>query len=388
MARPKKQNSQITKDSIEQDILQVINGQFKKNKKGDVVNFLSQEKFQTTNGWLTTGVDLLDMIFSNQVKGGIPLGRITMFTGLQQSGKSYIASHIMKNCQQQNGLAVYYDIEQSVDPRFIQKIGVDTSKLLYINKLSTVEQVFQSIQKLIITYKQKVSKDRPLVIVVDSIAALSTKSQEQGNYDKTGYFDKANLLGKALRKINLSISQHKVGLVLINQLRQKMGAMPFQDPWQIPGGMAVSFFPSLIVRFAQGTKIKHPVTKEQIGYNMIATTSKNRLAPPKRVVEIPIYYLTGINNEQSWYLKLKKDNVIKNNKLTLQNGQFIDFKPSTFYKKMKEDQTIRNYCYKLLCQLMIKKYNYYDVYNDSNNQELTDDQLQQLYQEEQISTEF
>jgi len=76
-----------------------------------------------------------------------------------------------------------------------------------------------------------------------------------------------------------------------------MGAMPFQDPWQIPGGMAVSFFPSLIVRFAQGTKIKHPVTKEQIGYNMIATTSKNRLAPPKRVVEIPIYYLTGINNE-------------------------------------------------------------------------------------------
>ena len=172
--------------------------------------------------WISTGSSLLDLAISNRPNGGIPVGRITEITGMEASGKSLISAHLLANTQKKDGLAVYIDTENALNEEFARAIGIDVSKMLYI-QLETVEDIFEVIESIIMKGRES-SKDRLVTICVDSVAAATTKLEQAADYEKDGWATaKALVLSKAMRKITQLIGRQRICLVFTNHLRQKLG---------------------------------------------------------------------------------------------------------------------------------------------------------------------
>jgi len=143
------------------------------NKDQKVAYFLGDNDAPTNvNGWVSTGAAMLDLAISNRAYGGLPIGRITEITGLEQSGKSLVSAHLLADTQKQGGIAVLIDTENAVSTDFLEAIGVDVSKLLYV-AADSVEQVFDYTET-IIEKVRSTQKDKKVTIVVDSVAAAST----------------------------------------------------------------------------------------------------------------------------------------------------------------------------------------------------------------------
>jgi recombination protein RecA len=178
--------------------------------------------------FVSTGATMLDLAISNRPHGGLPVGRIVEITGLEGSGKSLICAHVLANIQKLGGVGVLIDTESAVNEEFYSAVGVDWSKLVYVNT-EAIEDVFEIISEVIIKVRES-SKDRPVVIVFDSIAGSSTRSELEGTYAKEGYAtDKSIILSRALRKMTGLLAKQRVLVILTNQLRMKMNAMPFSD---------------------------------------------------------------------------------------------------------------------------------------------------------------
>ena len=206
------------RDSLAGILADSLNKKFKDYK---VAYFLDGAEDTPTDltEWISTGSSMLDMAISNRKNGGIPVGRITEVTGLEASGKSLVSAQILANTQKQGGLAVYIDTENAMNEEFLRTIGIDLQKMLYI-QLETVEDIFEVIDN-IITKVRESEKDRLVSIVVDSVAAATTKVEQTADYGKDGWStSKAIVLSKAMRKINQMIGRQRVSLVFTNQLRQ------------------------------------------------------------------------------------------------------------------------------------------------------------------------
>jgi recombination protein RecA len=203
----------------------------KQSKDMKVAFFLDNDDVPTNvDGWVSTGCATLDVAISNRPYGGLPVGRIVEVTGLEQSGKSLLSAHILAETQKQGGVAVLIDTETAVSREFLEAIGVDTKKLLYV-QADSVEQIFDFTETIIEKVRQS-DKDKLVTIVTDSVAAASTKTELAADYGKDGYAtDKAIIISKAMRKITNMIGRQKILLVYTNQLRQKLNAMAFSDPW-------------------------------------------------------------------------------------------------------------------------------------------------------------
>ena len=116
-------------------------------------------------GWVGSGSSMLDLAIANKPKGGFPVGRITEITGLEASGKSLLAAHALANTQEKGGLAVYIDTENAVSREFLEAIGLDLEKMLYV-PLDNIEDIFEAIENIIESVR-KSNKDRLVTIVVD-----------------------------------------------------------------------------------------------------------------------------------------------------------------------------------------------------------------------------
>jgi recombination protein RecA len=220
------------KTTKQDDLAELLATSLNKSSKDQKVAFFLDEEGAPTNveGWISTGAAMLDVAISNRPYGGLPVGRIIEVTGLEASGKSLLSAHSLAETQKQGGMAVLIDTETAVSREFFEAIGVDVSKLLYVSA-DTVEDIFEYIET-IIEKVRSASKDKMVTIVVDSVAAASTKKELEADYGKDGYAtDKAIILSKAMRKITNMIGREKITLIFTNQLRQKMNAMPFSDPW-------------------------------------------------------------------------------------------------------------------------------------------------------------
>lgn len=349
----------------EEDLAKVLAESLNKANKDQKVAFFLDEDETPTNveGWIPTGSSMLDLAISNRPYGGFPVGRITEITGLEQSGKSLLAAHALSSTQKKGGVAVLIDTENSVSREFYESIGMDISKLLYI-QADSVEQIFESIET-IIEKVRKASKDKYVTIVVDSVAAASTKIEINADYDKDGYAtDKAIIISKAMRKITNMIGREKITLIFTNQLRQKMNAMPFSDPWTTSGGKALAFHSSVRIRLSSKGKLKEKVHgKDQIvGITVKADLKKNRMGPPMRKAEFEIFFDSGIDDYGTW-LKVMKDNKIlkrggawytyifegnKDEELKFQSKDFVDL--------MENNQELREEIYHKICDATILKY--------------------------------
>ena len=165
---------------------------------------------------------------------------------MESSGKSLLGAHILSETQKKGGVAVYIDTETSVSQQFLGAIGVDVSKMLYLH-LETVEDIFQAIEE-IVTKVRESDKDRLVTILIDSLAAASTKVEMDADFDKDGWATaKAIIISKAMRKITQMIGRQNIALVFTNQLRQKLGVM-VGDPWTTSGGKALPFHASTRIR--------------------------------------------------------------------------------------------------------------------------------------------
>lgn len=347
-------------DDLANSLADSLNKKFKSFK---VAYFLDGSEDTPTDlgEWISTGSSILDLAISNRKNGGLPVGRITELTGLEASGKSLLAAHVLANTQKNGGLAVYIDTENAMNEDFAKCIGIDVSQMLYI-QLETVEDIFEVIEN-IITKVREADKDRLVTIVVDSVAAATTKVEQADDFDQTGWAtQKAIILSKAMRKITQMIGRQRICLIFTNQLRVKLGAM-FGDPYTTSGGKAIGFHASCRLRLKAAGQIKVKVNgKDQvIGIKTKAQVVKNRMGPPLRTAEFNILFDSGIDDYGSW-LQMMKDA-----KLVAQagawytytddlSGEDIKFQSKEFESKVLNDPERKDRLYNQICDSMIMDY--------------------------------
>ena len=334
----------------------------KQSKDSKVAFFLNDDEAPTNvDGWISTGCAMLDVAVSNRPYGGLPVGRITEITGLEQSGKSLVSAHLLAETQKQGGVAVLIDTETAVSREFLEAIGVDVSKLLYVTA-DSVEQIFD-FTETIIEKVRETSKDKIVTIVVDSVAAASTTNELAADYKKDGYAtDKAIIISKAMRKITNMIGRQKISLVFTNQLRQKMNAM-FGDPWTTSGGKALAFHASVRLRLKNMGQIKMKVNAKDktVGMKVRCQVVKNRMGPPLRSADFEIYFDRGIDNYGSWLGVMKENKMVKQagawySYVDTETGEEFKFQSKDFIPLMGENEELREQIYKKICEETILQY--------------------------------
>ena len=345
--------------SVKDELAQVLSDSLNKNfKEMKVAYFLdgSDTSPSDITEWVSTGASMLDLSISNQANGGIAVGRITEINGLESSGKSLLGAHILAETQKKGGLAVYIDAETSVSKDFLEAIGVDVGNMLYLH-LETVEDIFESISH-IITKVRESDKDKLITILVDSLAAATTKVELDNDFDKDGWSTgKAIIISKAMRKITQMIGRERIALVFTNQLRQKLGVM-FGDPWTTSGGKALPFHASTRIRLKNMGQVKDK-DGNVIGMKCRAQIIKNRLGPPLRHSDYIMYFDSGIDNYGGWLQVLKDHKLLKHGGAwyTINfNGEDIKFQSKEFNDMMEKNDELREHLYEQICEHQILKY--------------------------------
>ena len=343
------------KDELASALADNLNKQFKDTK---VAYFLDGSDVTPTDikDFVSTGSTLLNLAISNKPNGGIAVGRITEINGLESSGKSLIGAHILAETQRKGGVAVYIDTETSVSREFLEAIGIDVGNMLYVH-LETVEDIFEAIEKIVVKIRES-ERDRLVTILVDSLAGASTRSELEGDFDKEGWATgKAIIISKAMRKITQMIGRQKIALIFTNQLRQKLGVM-FGDPWTTSGGKALPFHASTRIRLKNLGQIKDKKTNT-IGMKMRAQVIKNRLGPPMRHADFNLYFESGIDDDGSWLQVLKDYKLLKQGgawyTMKNHNGEELKFQSKDWSEQLQNTE-FKEYCYNLICDKVILKY--------------------------------
>jgi len=363
MATEKKTKKPIPaadRDELAQVIADSLN---KLNKDSDQIAYFLDGKEDTPtdfSDFISTGATMLDIAISNRPYGGIAVGRITELTGLEGSGKSLVGAQLIANTQKRGGVSVLIDTETAVNPQFFRAVGIDMNKLVYVH-ISTVEDIFDAITNIIEKVRAGTDKDKLVTIIVDSVAGASTKKEMEADFGKDGYAtDKAIIISKAMRKITGLLGREKIALVFTNQLRQKMNAPAFSDPWTTSGGKAIAFHASTRIRLSLIGKIQDG-NKNVVGVNVKAVVVKNRLGPPHRVAEFDIYFDRGIDDYGSWLDVLKENNLVKQSgawytMVDETTGEEVKFQSKDFPKFLDSNITRKEEIYSKICDTLIMKY--------------------------------
>jgi recombination protein RecA len=344
-------------------IAETINKQFK-SQNLKTAYFLEGDDDAPTivKEWVSTGSTILDLAISNRKNGGFPVGRVCEITGLEQSGKSLLAAHTLLNTQKKGGLAVYIDTENALSTEFLSAIGLNLKEMLYI-PLETVEDIFETVETIIEKVRSS-DKNRLVTIVVDSIAGASTKTEMAADFDKDGYATaKALIISKAMRKITNLIGRERICLIFTNQLRQKLNAPAFSDPWTTPGGKGIPFHASVRIRLSSIGAIKAKVNGQDtiVGSRVKAKLVKNRCGPPLREAEYAVYFDSGIDDYGSWLETMKDYNLVRQSGAWYEwtdqtTGEIIKFQSKDFVSKIISNPEYKEVVYDSIAEKVVMQY--------------------------------
>lgn len=351
--------------NLTEAILSSINEQFKVNSYKTAYHLTDPDVISDVTDWVSTGCSVLDLAISNRPNGGLPVGRIVEITGLEQSGKSLLAAHVLSNTQKKGGIAVYIDTEAAVSREFMEAIGMDINKMLYV-PLETMEDIFMTIES-IIERVRRTDKQKLVTIVVDSVMGATTKQEIESDYDKDGYAtSKSIIISKGMRKITNMIARQKICLVFTNQLRQKIGAMAFADQWTTSGGKALAFHSSVRLRLSSMGQLKGKVNGVEvtIGGKTKCVVQKNRMGPPLKTVIYDIYFDSGIDNYGNWLTHLKDYKIVKQSgawyelEYADEHGEMVPhkFQSKDFKTLLKTVPGLQDYLYEKICDNYIMEY--------------------------------
>jgi recombination protein RecA len=333
----KKKNKMDVRDDLAATIIEKLN---KDSKEGKIAFFMDSTDESAPMEWTSTGNSMLDLAISNRSNGGFPSGRIVEITGLESSGKSLLGAHFLAETQKKGGIAVFFDTEYALSEEFLRAVGIDTSHDYMVVKLNTIEAIFDKLEA-IIAMVRKLDKNKPVGILIDSVAAATTEKELASDHGTDGYATgKAIAISKAMRKITEMISSQNITVVFTNQLRQKIGFVGLGDPWTTSGGKALAYHASVRLRLSNMGKIKNS-EKEPIGIKTKALVIKNRMGPPFRSVVFDIFFNRGIDNYGNWLENLIEWDIVTNAKKVKDDGKKKKTKKELEEEK-EEDKKAKN----------------------------------------------